>query len=362
MNKKIILPLIAILVVIGVGIAYYFDSSSLSQDSNLTIADMVGRTVVVPGNVENVVATSPPMTTMVYMIAPDKLVGINFAWSDTELKYVADAYRNLPVVGGWFGRQDGNYEEIIASGPDIIIEGAMGVDLSTVNERQEKFGTIPVIGVTDNSDVTKIVPSIEFMGKLLGAEERANKLVDFTNTYLDKTESVTNSIPENEKKKVYYAEGEEGLQTDPSGSLHGQLIDICGGKNVADVQLQDGVGQVEVSMEQVINWNPEVIITTDSEFYDSVYTNSKWANIDAVKNKQVYLSPSSPFKWFDRPPGANIIIGIPWTAKVLYPDKYNDIDLKKITKEFYRDFYNYDLSDIDVLSILKNSGLKEENM
>ena len=74
------------------------------------------------------------------------------------------------------------------------------------------------------------------------------------------------------------------------------------------------------------------------------------------------MSPQSPFKWFDRPPGANIIIGIPWTAKVIYPDKYSDIDLKSEVKMFYKEFYHYDLSDEDVVNILKSSGLKEENM
>ncbi|MCL2115604.1 MAG: iron ABC transporter substrate-binding protein [Methanobrevibacter sp.] len=337
--------------------------NSTSTNGNLTIIDMVGRTVTIPMNIQRVVATSPPMTTMVYMLAPEKLVGLNFAWNNEEIEYVPNEYRNLPVVGGWFGRQDGNYEEIISVFPDIVIEGAMGnVDLNSVNLRQEKFGSIPVIGATDNSDLTKMAPTIEFIGKLLDSEDKSNKLVDFLNKYLNKANDVSNSIPDSEKKRVYYAEGPEGLQTDPKGSLHAQLIDIVGGNNIADVPLEEGVGQVEVSIEQVMAWNPEVIITTDSNFYKKVYSDSKWANIDAVKNKQVYLSPTSPFKWFDRPPGANMIIGIPWTAKVIYPDKYSDINLKEVVKEFYRDFYHYDLTDEEVTAILKNSGLKEENM
>ena len=291
---------------------------------------MVGRTVTIPTNVEKVVATSPPMTTMVYMLAPEKLAGLNFPWNDEELEYVPNEYRNLQVVGGWFGRQDGNYEEIISVFPDIVIEGAMGnVDLNSVNERQEKFGSIPVIGVTDNSDLTKMEASIEFTGKLLGSENKANKLIDFLNKYLNKANDVSSSIDDPDKKRVYYAEGPEGLQTDPKGSLHAQLIDIVGGNNIADVPLKDGVGQVEVSIEQVMEWNPEIIITVDSNFYKNVYSDPKWANIDAVKNKNVYLSPLSPFKWFDRPVGVNMIIGIPWTAKVIYPEKYSDIDLKK---------------------------------
>ena len=95
------------------------------------------------------------MTTVLYMIAPDKLKAVNFQWTDDEMKYVPGQYQNYPVVGGWYGTQDGSYEEFIASEPDIVIEsideGGDG-DASTVKERQEKFGTIPVIAVKDTTN------------------------------------------------------------------------------------------------------------------------------------------------------------------------------------------------------------------
>jgi iron complex transport system substrate-binding protein len=71
----------------------------------------------------------------------------------------------------------------------------------------------------------------------------------------------------------------------------------------------------------------------------------------------VYLSPQSPFKWFDKPTGANMIIGIPWVAKILYPDKFQDLNLTADVKEFYSEFYHYDLTDDDVNNILKGSGM-----
>ena len=115
-------------------------------------------------------------------------------------------------------------------------------------------------------------------------------------------------------------------------------------------------------MEQVISWNPDIIITTDPDFYAKVYTDSNWASINAVKNHSVYLSPQSPFKWFDRPVGANMIIGVPWTAKVIYPEQYGDIDMVNVTQYFYSNFYHYDLSDDEAKQILLDSGLKEENL
>ncbi|WP_269848860.1 ABC transporter substrate-binding protein [Methanosarcina horonobensis] len=89
--------------------------------------------------------------------------------------------------------------------------------------------------------------------------------------------------------------------TDPSGSQHSQVIDICGGINVADCPLTPGNGMTQVSIEQVIEWNPEVIITSNPQFYSTVYSDSLWVSVDAVKNKRVYLAPQNPFCWIDRP-------------------------------------------------------------
>jgi iron complex transport system substrate-binding protein len=320
----------------------------------------------IPSGVDNVIATSPPMTTVLYMIAPDKLKAVNFQWTDDELKYVPSQYANYPVVGGWYGTQDGSYEEFIAAEPDIVIEsideGGDG-DLSTVNERQEKFGSIPVIAVKDTTNVEKVGDSISFIGKVVGAEDKANQLNDFNNKYLDIVHDRSSKLSDSDRKTVYYAYGDDGLQTSPSHSTHGQLIDLIGGKNVADSLNQGNTTSgVQVSIEQVISWNPDIIITNDQNFYDSVYNNSNWAHIKAVQNKDVYVSPQSPFKWFDRPVGANMIIGVPWTAKVIYPEDYKDINMVDTTKEFYSEFYHVDLSDDDAKEILLSSGLKESNL
>ena len=365
-KTKIVIFIVAILVIVGIATHLFLTPSTVENSGSKNITDMINRSVEIPEGVSNVVATSPPMTTVIYMIAPDKLKAVNFQWTDDELKYVPSQYANLPVVGGWYGSQDGSYEEFIASEPDIVIEsideGGDG-DMSTVNERQEKFGTIPVVAVRDTTNVSKVGESILFMGEVIGASDSANQLNDFNNKYLDIVTKKASSLSDSDKKTVYYAQGNDGLQTNPSHSAHGQLIDLVGGKNVADSAAQGNTTNgIQVSIEQIISWNPDIIITTDPEFYASVYNDSNWAHIKAVQNKEVYLSPQSPFKWFDRPVGANMIIGVPWAAKVIYPDQYKDIDMVGATKEFYNNFYHFDLSDDEAKQILLDSGLKESNL
>ena len=363
---KVILLLLVVLVVAGLATHIFLTPSTVETVGSKNVTDMIGRDVEIPASVSNVVATSPPMTTVLYMIAPDKLKAVNFQWTDDEMKYVPSQYQNLPVVGGWYGTQDGSYEEFIASEPDVVIEsideGGDG-DESTVKERQDKFGSIPVIAVKDTTNVEKIGESITFMGEVVGAQDKAKQLNDFNDRYLQIVKDKSSKLSDSDKKTVYYAQGDDGLQTNPSHSTHGQLIDLVGGVNVADSLNQGNTTSgIQVSIEQVLSWNPDVIITNDPEFYASVYDNPNWAKMDAVKNKEVYLSPQSPFKWFDRPVGANMIIGVPWTAKVIYPDDYKDINMVDATKEFYSNFYHFDLSDDEAKQILLDSGLKESNL
>lgn len=362
-KTKIIIGVLCVIVVAAITIFCLGPSSEVTTQGNTTITDMANRTVTVPVPIQKVVSTRASVTNLIYMIAPDKLVAINTEWSDEELKYIPDQYKDLPAVGAWNGKKDASYEEFMAVHPDVVIQDIAtdGSDIGVVDERQKNFADIPIVATVDSVEMDKMGESITFLGKLLGAEDKANALNDFKDKYLDIAKNTASKIPNNEKKTVYFARNENGLNTAGPDSPHTQLISLVGGINVADVP---GVKDKDfsVSIEQVVKWNPDVIITIDKDFYNKVYDDPTWASINAVKNHQVYLSPSAPAKWFDMPPGVNNIIGIAWTAKVIYPDKYSDIDLVDATTEFYKHFYHYDLSDDEAKDILLNSGLKENNL
>jgi len=345
-----LLVAVSLLASIVVGCATQQEEQAITR----TITDMLGRTVEIPTEINSIVATSPPTTMFIYMMAPDKLMGWNYKLSEEESQYMPSKYRSLPVVGGWFGKQSGNYENFISMSPDVVFEGftAEGNWVSRIDERQQKLGEIPVVAVESTTNPTGWGDVITFLGDILGEEERAAELISYYNEAMDYVTTRVAQIPENERTRVYYAEGPEGLLTDPTGSHHTRLIDLCGGINIAECPLKGGYGRSEVSIEQVILWNPDIILAGDPAFYKEVFSDPKWQNIKAVKNHRVYLVPRGPFSWFDRPPGGNQIIGIYWMAKVLYPEEFSDIDLESKTKEFYSKFYHYDLTDEEVSKLL----------
>ncbi len=318
-----------------------------------TIEDMLGRKVEIPTKVNMVLSTAPPVTNLVYLLAPEKLGGWNFELAESEAQYVPSQYRDLSVVGGWFGKQTGNYETFISADPDIVFEGfTTSGDATSADERQQNLGDIPVVAVEDSAYVDKYEEPIRFMGDILGVEKRADELLDFYAGAKDYVAGVLARVPESERKTVYYAEGPDGLATDPAGSQHSVMLDLCGGINIADVKVTPGMGQTPVSMEQVLKWNADVIIVNSAAAYAKITSDSTWAQMAAVQNQEVYLVPHGPFSWYDRPPGVNQIVGIYWMIATLYPDQCDDLDLAAKTREFYSDFLSYDLSDDEVSALL----------
>ncbi len=96
---------------------------------------------------------------------------------------------------------------------------------------------------------------------------------------------------------------------------------------------------MQVSLEQVLRWDPEVIVTTDPNFEASVRRDPLWRDIAAVKAGRVHLAPGVPFGWIDFPPSLNRLVGLRWLARVLYPEAFPE-DLRPFVREFYSRFYH----------------------
>ena len=118
---------------------------------------------------------------------------------------------------------------------------------------------------------------------------------------------------------------------------------------MADVPGQYGI--VQASPEQVILADPDTIITWDVRFFDSVWGDPLWAGVSAVKAGRVFLSPTAPFGWIDRPPSVNRVIGLKWLAGLFYPDRWAG-DLRSETAAFYKLWYHVDLGEAELDRLL----------
>jgi len=153
----------------------------------------------------------------------------------------------------------------------------------------------------------------------------------------------TAKIDPKKKASVYYAEGVDGLNTDCDTSMHTELIKLAGGRNVHQCPVRDMFGMEKISLEQVMLYDPDVILVFEGAFYRAVFGDPRWQRLRAVKNGRVYLIPNQPFNWFDRPPSFMRLLGVKWVANLLYPDRY-PVDMVKETQQFFRLFLGFDLS------------------
>ncbi len=336
------------------------ENETNSEDGMRTILDMAGREVTIPRDVKKVYCAVPTGEAMIAALCPEKLCGWVNKVSDKSMRYLNEDLKKLPLLGGWMGqRVTANIESIIKAAPDVIIYATDRLNLGTKNDRpdniQAKTG-IPVVAVAD--ELAGTPKAFRFLGDILSSEERGEKLAAYCEEKLAMIGEAVAKIPEDKIVSIYYAEGKGGLATDPSTSEHVAVLDFVRTRNVADVEKRWGMGMTEVSFEQVLNWNPDVILvsaTTDSN-YDLILKSDTWKEINAVKNGRVYLTPRSPFNWFDRPPNAMRVLGVQWFAKLMYPE-YVDLDVRAAMKEFFELFYLVELTDADVDSLIAPNPL-----
>lgn len=313
------------------------------------VTDSAGRTVEVPATIERVYAAGPPASILLYVLAPDTMTGWPRAPHAYERPYIAKSYRDLPETGRLTGRGDtANLEVVLRNKPDLIFDfGSIRDTYISLAERTQAQTGIPYLLIDGRFENTP--EALRLMGDVLNVEDRGESLAVYVEDLFAGIDQALAKIPEDNRPRVYLARGPAGLETGLKGSINTEIIEKAGGRNVADPGPDANVrrGITQVSIEQVIVANPDTIITWDRNFYDQVWTNPLWQGIEAVKRKRVYLAPTAPFGWIDRPPSVNRIIGLKWLAGLFYPDRFS-FDLRTETRKFYKLFYHVDLSDEDL--------------
>jgi iron complex transport system substrate-binding protein len=219
---------------------------------------------------------------------------------------------------------------------------------------EEKTG-IPTIFV--HMELDSMLSAYQTLGEVTGETEQAQKIIDYIEKTLTETELKAAAIPEDERVKVYYGQ-DDGLTAVVSGTVHSDVIDAVGGFNVAEVEESIRGGASLISMEQLMLWNPDVILFAPGSIYDSVAERPEWQEINAVKTGQFYEIPDGPYNWMGRPPSVNRVLGIKWLSNLLYPDIFQ-YDMETEIREFYSLFYHSDVTDVQIEELLAKSTLKQ---
>jgi iron complex transport system substrate-binding protein len=312
-----------------------------------TVTDGAGRAVPVPERVERVFPAGPPAAIFLYTLAPELLLGWPRANRPEEREFLLPDVGSRPEVGRITGRGNtANLEVVLALKPDLILDvGSTSPTYVSLADRVQQQTGIPYALLDGRFD--GIALAYRTLGALIGRPAQGEEFARVAETMIGTVTQRIGGIAPEQRRRVYYARGPRGLETGLGGSINVETIELLA-QNVAGTTRG---GLATVSIEQVLLWNPDVIITIDQDFAANVRNDPAWAPVKAVRDGRVHLSPKLPFGWVDFPPCVNRLIGLTWLAKLLYPTLFPE-DLRALTRDFYTRFYHVTPSDAQIDRVL----------
>lgn len=332
------------------------NSTTKTEEGTITITDQNGMEVVIPENPSRLVTTALPLPSIYALTgAPiENLVGVHpGSTSAIENSVMAAMYPQLSgIADNFINGTDVNVEELLKLEPDVVLYWA---------EYLEQYEAMTNAGITavgvkpqDNGNVLSTLESwLSIMGEIFGTTGKVDKVIEYGRKLETEIAEKTAQIPEEDRQKVLYLynHSEDDISVSGNGFYGQYWIDAAGGINVA----ADLNGATSVNMEQIYEWNPDLIIITTftetmpEDLYNNTIDGQDWRHIDAVKNGKVYKEPLGVYRWF--PPSGDAPLMLMWMANTLYPEVF-DYDMEDEIEEYYERFYNYDLEEKQIEGIL----------
>ena len=333
-------------------------TEEIVDTANLSITDMVGRTVEMPANVESIVALGNVPRMVTYLGLAANVVGYSGMQPDTITPGTAYAYAtkdlwaDVPMVGtDAAGANDYYPEEIIRVNPDVIL---CSYPPELADEIQSKTG-IPVVSVAMGTLFgDDYEEALRLLAQVCGVPEKAEEVIAFINDCLNDLDARTASIPDVDNPTILGAaasfRGGHGIE----GVYVNNRIFSAINANDVTIGTADTVGGMLVDREQIIGWDPEYIIFDSSNFHivKEDYKNNPdyYAHLSAVVNGKLYQTPNATSYY------TNLEIPLVtayYVGNLIYPEQFDDLVFEDKANEIFKFFLGVD----DFIGELEAFGL-----
>ena len=318
---------------------------SMQKEETADFTDSLGRTVTLPEKITKIAISGPLSQVYILPLAGDMLVGVSNAFAENAQDYISEEILNKTEIGQLYGgKREMDLEALLAADPDVVIDigqakGSMAEDFDALSEQTG----IPFVHI--DADVSTAAEAYRTLGKLLDREEKAEKLAVWCeSTYSSILTLMEKVDADNARKTLLYCLGDTGTNVIAEGSFHAQIVNLMS-QNVAVIEdvVSSGDGN-QVDLEQILLWNPDVIVFSYDSCYDTVGVSAQWQSLTAIAEGAYYEAPYGPYGWLSSPPAVQSYLGMLWLGDILYPD-YIQYDLKDTVTEYYDLFYDCDLTD-----------------
>ena len=348
------------------------DSEQEVSKDTITITDHADREVEVPAEINRiVVADIYPMASVltVFLGSAKKLVGIDpVCMSAAESGLLGELFPEiLDADTSFMNGADLNVESLLALEPDVVFCSAGNSELISTLENAQ----IPAVGISPSKWDYDILETYDQWTALLSQmfPENSNKSEEisaYSKEVYEQVQEMVKDIPQEEKKKVLFLFQYNDQQMVTSGKhFFGKFwCDAVGALNAAEEIEVDNSNAV-INMEQVYQWNPDVIIITNftptqpEDLYHNAVGGDDWSTVKAVQDKQVYKMPLGTYRSYT--PSADTPVTLYWMAKTVYPDLFPDLDITKEVKDYYQDLYQVSLTDDQIERMYNPSSAAAEN-
>ncbi|MFZ2413627.1 MAG: ABC transporter substrate-binding protein [Candidatus Cryosericum sp.] len=305
------------------------------------VTDMMGHTVTVPRRVVRIATISATATQLVFAVgAQDQLVVASFG-SAVKGKAMAEIYPRMTQIPEAGSQTTANIETLLAARPDIVF-----TEEGPALEQMKAVG-LPAYAFSAEQP-GQLYDAIKRMGALTGRVAEATASLNLLTTKMKMVTDAVGAVDSAKRLKVYVA-GSSIFKTFAGDFFQTFMVRNAGGVSVSE-QLTGG--KVDVSPEQVLVWNPDVIILTSytKDTLSDVLANPKLQNVTAVLNHRVYVMPKYIVSW-DMPVPESFL-GTMWLAQKLYLGQVRfEFDMSTEIAQFYQQFYKYTVPAADLAAL-----------
>ena len=324
------------------------------SNSNRLIVDMSGRQVELPAEIERIGCLFAFTGHTVAMLDRGNDIVAVVEGLKRDVLFT-DMFPNISNALVPSHASNLNIEELARADCDLLlIKGE-----NALNERyiaQLKQIGVPYLVVKFQS-IREHQQAIAMIGKAIHQEEEAKQFIQYYQNCIQRVQEKVDTIPLSERVTVFHSVN-EATRTDARNTIPAEWIEIAGAINVSlDADLKFLDNKYFASLEQILLWDPEVILVNQEHVDRYILTNEQWANLQAVQNNQVYKMPNGVSRW-GHPNSLETPLAILWTAKKLYPGLFVEIDMEKEVSYFYKHFYEWDLPVDYIEKILSGNGMR----
>lgn len=313
-----------------------------------TVTDMAGRTVTLPVEIKTI-GTFGSIGVLNDFIetmgAGDKLCNEgspSFVKASNWEKY---QYKFTPQIKGMKPFQGADsellMENILAVKPDLCLT----MDKAMTEALEEQGLNVVQLEWRELDDV-KVC--INLLGEILNAQDVAADYLKYFDDMVAKAEGLVKGLKEEDKKTVAY--GTISTFTQPHVIAEWWLAQAGAVSVTADAFAAAGGEKLTYTLEDLLKWNPDVILVATASERDAILADPQLSKITAVKNGEIYVVPRVAHVWGNRTTEQPLTIM--WTINKLYPELVTDEMLAEDIFYFYSHFFKYDFTDVEINEII----------